>query len=61
MAKKAWMERLKKGRKFSSRHNNRCVLCGRSRSYMRKFNICRICFRKLAHQGRLPGVTKSSW
>jgi small subunit ribosomal protein S14 len=47
--------------KFSTRHVNRCKLCGRSRSYMRKFGVCRICFRELASQGKLPGVTKSSW
>ncbi|MEE8638292.1 MAG: type Z 30S ribosomal protein S14, partial [Candidatus Margulisiibacteriota bacterium] len=40
---------------------NRCHLCGRARSYPRKFGICRICFRKLAHAGQLPGITKSSW
>jgi len=40
---------------------NRCKLCGRSRAYMRKFGTCRICFRELASQGKLPGVTKSSW
>ncbi len=61
MAKKCWLEKLKKEKKFSTREKNRCSLCGRSRSYIRKFNICRICFRKLAHQGVLPGVTKSSW
>ncbi|MEE8638294.1 MAG: type Z 30S ribosomal protein S14 [Candidatus Margulisiibacteriota bacterium] len=61
MAKKAWMERWKREPKFSTRHKNRCYLCGRSRGYLRKFGICRICFRKLAHEGQLPGVTKSSW
>jgi small subunit ribosomal protein S14 len=61
MAKKAWLERLKKEPKFLTRVKHRCQLCGRSRSYIRKFAICRICFRKLAHQGELPGVTKSSW
>ncbi len=47
--------------KFEVRHRNRCKLCGRPRGYMRKFGICRICFRGLAHVGQLPGVTKSSW
>jgi len=47
--------------KFKVRVRNRCRLCGRSRAYMRKFDMCRLCFRKLALQGILPGVTKSSW
>ncbi|MBI5399820.1 type Z 30S ribosomal protein S14 [Candidatus Saganbacteria bacterium] len=61
MAKKAWLERLKKEPKFANRHKNRCFVCGRARSYMRKFKLCRLCFRKMAHAGELPGVTKSSW
>jgi len=61
MAKKAWLERVRKGRKFAVRLHNRCNLCGRSRGYLRKFGICRICFRSLAHRGELPGVQKSSW
>lgn len=61
MAKKAWLERLKREPKFSTRQKNRCFACGRARGYIRKFGICRICFRKLAHAGQLPGVTKSSW
>jgi small subunit ribosomal protein S14 len=40
---------------------NRCKVCGRSRAYMRKFGVCRICFREMANMGRLPGVKKSSW
>jgi small subunit ribosomal protein S14 len=47
--------------KYSSRKKNRCKLCGRPRGYMRKFGMCRICFRTLAHQGQIPGVMKSSW
>ncbi len=43
------------------RHRNRCFLCGRPRGYLRKFKLCRICFRKLALAGEIPGVTKSSW
>ena len=46
---------------FTSRVHNRCQKCGRSRAYYRKFAICRICFRKLALEGQIPGVTKSSW
>jgi small subunit ribosomal protein S14 len=47
--------------KFAIRHRNRCLLCGRPRGYLRKFKLCRICFRKLALSGEIPGVTKSSW
>jgi small subunit ribosomal protein S14 len=61
MAKKCWLEKLKKKPKFPVRKYNRCSICGRSRSYLRKFGLCRICFRKMAHEGVLPGVTKSSW
>jgi small subunit ribosomal protein S14 len=47
--------------KFGVRHRNRCQRCGRPRGFLRKFGLCRICFRNLALQGYLPGVTKSSW
>ena len=47
--------------KYAVRHRNRCRVCGRPRGYLRKFALCRICFRELALQGYLPGVTKSSW
>ena len=47
--------------KFSTRHRNRCKQCGRPRAYYRKFELCRLCFRKLALEGYLPGVTKASW
>jgi small subunit ribosomal protein S14 len=47
--------------KFSSRAYNRCPLCGRSRAFLRRFGICRICFRNMALRGELPGVRKSSW
>jgi small subunit ribosomal protein S14 len=47
--------------KFKVRAYNRCRACGRPRAYMRKFGLCRICFRNLALEGQLPGVTKSSW
>ena len=46
---------------FTSRVHNRCLRCGRGRSYIRKFGICRICFRQLSLEGQIPGVTKSSW
>ncbi len=47
--------------KFSTRVYNRCDLCGRPHGYLRKYGICRICFRELANKGEIPGVTKSSW
>ena len=47
--------------KFAVRRRNRCRLCGRPRAFLRKFGLCRICFRKLALEGQLPGVKKSSW
>jgi len=47
--------------KFKVRHRNRCRRCGRPRAFIRKFEMCRICFRQLALEGQIPGVTKSSW
>ncbi len=47
--------------KYPVRQKNRCLLCGRSRAYMRKFGLCRLCFRGLAQKGQLPGVKKASW
>jgi small subunit ribosomal protein S14 len=47
--------------KFRVQQHSRCQLCGRPRAFMRKFGVCRICFRKLALTGEIPGVTKSSW
>jgi small subunit ribosomal protein S14 len=47
--------------KFAVRAYNRCSVCGRSRAYIRKFGVCRICFRNLSLRGQIPGVTKSSW
>ena len=61
MATKAWIEKQQKVAKFSTRAYNRCKRCGRPRAYYRKFGLCRICLRQLAHAGELPGVTKSSW
>lgn len=54
-------KKLKKKSKYKTRVFNRCQICGRSRGYMNQFKMCRICFRKLAHEGKLPGVTKASW
>jgi len=47
--------------KFSVRAYNRCPICGRPRAFLRKFGLCRICFRNMALRGELPGVRKSSW
>jgi small subunit ribosomal protein S14 len=47
--------------KFACRHRNRCWRCGRPRGYLRKFAVCRLCFRQLALNGEIPGVTKASW
>ena len=60
MAKKSMMARETK-RKFETRVRNRCERCGRPRGYMRRFRLCRICFRELALRGMIPGVVKSSW
>lgn len=61
MATKAKMEKIRRTLKFAVRQHNRCPLCGRSRGYYRKFDMCRLCLRKLAHEGKLPGVMKASW
>jgi len=61
MARKAMILKALKKPKFSTRKVNRCRVCGRVRGYMRKFEMCRVCFRKLASEGMIPGVTKSSW
>ena len=61
MANKAKVVKELKKPKYPTRPRNRCALCGRPRGYMRFFGLCRICFRKLAQQGRLPGVMKASW
>lgn len=61
MATYAAVAKMKKPQKFAVRYRNRCQICGRPRSFMRDFGLCRICFRKMAHQGQIPGVKKSSW
>jgi len=61
MARKALKNKAKLKPKFTTRTVNRCNLCGRNGGYLRKFGICRICFRELASKGEIPGVTKSSW
>ncbi len=61
MAKTALIEKAKQTPKFSSRKYYRCERCGRPRAYIRKFHLCRICFRELANNGLIPGVIKASW
>lgn len=61
MAKKSMIAKANRTPKFGVRGYNRCKVCGRPRAFMRKFKLCRICFRSLALEGKLPGVTKSSW
>ncbi|MFH1402479.1 MAG: type Z 30S ribosomal protein S14 [Patescibacteria group bacterium] len=61
MAKKSVIARANKEPKFSTRIVRRCFKCGRKRGYMRQFDLCRICFRELANEGKIPGVKKSSW
>lgn len=61
MATKAHIAKAKRTPKFMARRVNRCSRCGRSRAYLREFDLCRICMREMAHKGYLPGVKKSSW
>jgi small subunit ribosomal protein S14 len=60
MAKKSMIAR-EQNRKYEVRVRNRCKRCGRPRGYIRRFQLCRICFRELANEGVIPGVVKSSW
>jgi small subunit ribosomal protein S14 len=61
VASKSKIAAAKKTPKFPTRRKSRCRLCGRPRAVYRKFGICRICFRKLADQGLIPGVRNASW
>ena len=61
MAKTSQVVKSRREPKFSTRRVNRCRRCGRSRAYLRKFGLCRICLREIAHEGMIPGMTKSSW
>ena len=61
MATQAWIAKTRKKLRFKVRQRNRCLRCGRPRGFLRKFKLCRICFRTLALEGMLPGVTKASW
>ncbi|MBI4703835.1 MAG: type Z 30S ribosomal protein S14 [Deltaproteobacteria bacterium] len=61
MARAKAYAQLNRPPRFSTRHRNRCKLCGRSRGYYRDFELCRICLRNLALRGEIPGVMKASW
>ncbi len=61
VAKEHKAKELKKNSKYSSRVYNRCKVCGRARGYMRHYGLCRICFKQLASEGKVPGVKKSIW
>ena len=61
MAKTALKVKAARKPKFEVRAYTRCTRCGRSRAVYRKFGLCRVCFRAMAHRGELPGITKSSW
>jgi len=61
MAKKSVVARAKKKPKYSTREVKRCWRCGRRKGYLDEFGLCRICFRELASQGKIPGIKKASW
>lgn len=61
MARKSLIIKAQQDSRFKVREYNRCPLCGRVRGYLRKFDMCRICFRNLSLRGDIPGVIKSSW
>jgi len=61
MAKKGLILKAQREPKFKVRRYNRCSICGRPHGYIRDLGICRLCFRELAHQGKIPGVKKASW
>ena len=61
LAKKSLKVKQQRPQKYATREYNRCKICGRPHAYIRKFGICRICFRELAYKGQIPGVKKSSW
>ena len=61
MAKKSMIAKAQRPQRYGVRSHNRCQRCGRPRGYFRRSGLCRICLRELAHQGLIPGLTKSSW
>lgn len=61
MARKALIVKQKRVQKYSTRNYSRCSVCGRPHSVLRKYGVCRICFRQLAYKGEIPGCKKASW
>jgi small subunit ribosomal protein S14 len=61
VATKNDLQRMKLKPKFAVRARQRCRRCGRPRGYIRKFGLCRLCFRQMAHEGLIPGLRKASW
>jgi small subunit ribosomal protein S14 len=61
MAKKALMNKSRAKPKYMVRRYSRCARCGRPRAVFKRFGLCRLCFRQMAHNGEIPGITKSSW
>ena len=61
MAKKALRIKAERKQKFKVREYTRCARCGRPRAVYRRFGLCRLCFREMAHNGEIPGITKASW
>ena len=61
MARKALVNKQKRTQKFSTREYTRCSICGRPHSVLKKYGICRVCFREMANDGKIPGVKKASW
>ena len=61
MAKKALIEKQESTQKFSTREYTRCKICGRPHAVLKKYGVCRVCFRELANKGEIPGVKKASW
>jgi small subunit ribosomal protein S14 len=61
MARKALINKTNRRQRFRAREMTRCNRCGRPRAVLRRFMLCRLCFRELAHAGEIPGVTKASW
>jgi len=61
MAKLCLMNKQRRPAKFKARHYNRCKVCGRARAFIRRFDMCRLCFRELSLNGKIPGVIKASW
>ena len=61
MTRKALLVKQRRTPKYQTRQYNRCQRCGRAHGYYRKFGLCRICLRELAHEGKIPGLMKASW